>query len=298
MTLVIAVANQKGGTGKTTVATSLAAAFAGQLGMRTLLLDMDGQCNATAAVLGAQHGSPRTIKDVLWHALPLGEVMVKSQHSDRLFVVAGSSELSYYEKSIAPEQWDDIVQEGRQILTAGLPEDIDLVVVDTPPSLGLWLNTALSASDAVVVVCEPGQFSLDGLKQLLHTISMLKAAVNPSLDLVGFVLNKYRTGVARHEAYLRAFRTQFGPLLLQPPIAQRIVIDDCQRAGIPIEFYPDRAAADVRQWFGEIARQVLARRSHVAPDDSFATREVTVTSPDSTAAGLTESDAMPHNVLS
>lgn len=260
MTQVLAVANQKGGTGKTTVATSLAAALAGQHGLTTLLLDMDGQCNATSALLGADYVAERTIKDVLWQAMPLGDVMVQSQHCERLFAVAGSPELSYYEKSIAPEQWDDIVQEAQQILTAGLPESIDLVVIDTPPSLGLWLNAALSASDAAVVVCEPGKFSLDGLTRLMHTVTTLKASVNPTLELAGFVLNKYRAGVNRHEDYLTAFRAQFGPWLIEPPVHVRIVIDDCQRAGIPIEFYPDRAAVEVRAWFGAIAAQLLARR--------------------------------------
>jgi chromosome partitioning protein len=264
MPQVLAVANQKGGTGKTTVATSLAAAFANQHGLTTLLIDMDGQCNATAAVLGSAARPRRTIKDVLWHAIPLAEVMVACPHHERLLVVAGSAELSYYEKVISPEQWDDVVQEARQILVAGLPDEVDVVVIDTPPSLGLWLNAALAASDGAIVVCEPGKFSLDGITQLMQTFTNLKATANPALDLTGFVVNKLRAGVGRHDDYLAAFRAQFGALLLEPPIHVRIVIDDCQRAGTPLEFYQDRAAPELRASFGQIAAQVMARRG-VAP---------------------------------
>lgn len=260
MAQVVAIANQKGGVGKSTVSTCLAAALAGQHGLRTLLIDMDGQCNTTAAVLARGPRPDRTIKDALWQALPLGEIMVPSPHHERLFIIAGSEELSYYEKTILPQQWDDIVQESRQIILTGLPPEIDVVLIDTPPSLGLWLNAALGASDGCVMVCEPNAFSLQGITQLMATFSNIKETVNADLDLAGLIVNKVRGNVREHEGFLSAFRQQFGPLVFDPAIHQRVVFEESQRAGCPIEWYADAKAVEPREWFGRIARQLIERR--------------------------------------
>jgi chromosome partitioning protein len=136
MALVLAVANQKGGVGKSTTAVNLAATFTAQYGLRTLVIDMDGQCNATAALMGMDWQPEHTIKDVLWDPRAISEVMVPTRHDERLLIVAGSPELSYFEKSIEPHVWDDIVQEARATLLNGLPDDVDVVILDTPPTLG------------------------------------------------------------------------------------------------------------------------------------------------------------------
>jgi chromosome partitioning protein len=260
MAQIVSVANQKGGVGKTSCVTHLAAALAAQHGKKTILIDMDGQCNATAAVL-ARHAPPeRTIKDVLWHAIPVEDVMVQAPYDAPLYLVAGSPELAFYEKQISSTQWDDLVQDSRLTLLGGIPDDVDIVLIDTPPTLGLWLNAALGASDGCVVVAEPNAFSVAGLSQLLATIERVKETVNPSLDLTGLILNKVRPGVREHEGFRNAFLEQFGPLLFDPPLALRVVIEECQRAGSPLEWYPDPKAHEVRRWFGRIAAQLLERR--------------------------------------
>jgi chromosome partitioning protein len=260
MAQIVSVANQKGGVGKTSCVTHLAAALAAQHGKKTVLIDMDGQCNATAAVL-ARHAPPaRTIKDVLWHAIPVEDVMVPVPFDAPLYLVAGSPELAFYEKQISPTQWDDLVQDSRLTLLGGIPDDVDIVLIDTPPTLGLWLNAALGASDGCVVVAEPNAFSVAGLSQLMATIERVKETVNPALDLTGLILNKVRPGVREHEGFRNAFVEQFGPLLFDPPLALRVVIEECQRAGSPLEWYPDPKAVEVRRWFGRIAAQLLERR--------------------------------------
>lgn len=260
MAQIVSIANQKGGVGKTSCVTHLAAALAAQHGKKTILIDMDGQCNATAALLARGAPPTRTIKDVLWHAIPVDDVMVQAPYDAPLYLVAGSPELAFYEKQISPTQWDDLVQDSRLTLLGGIPDDVDMVLIDTPPTLGLWLNAALGASDGCVVVAEPNAFSVAGLSQLLSTIERVKETVNPSLDLTGLILNKVRPGVREHEGFRAAFADQFGPLLFDPPLALRVVIEECQRAGSPLEWYPDPKAAEVRRWFGRIAAQLLERR--------------------------------------
>jgi MinD-like ATPase involved in chromosome partitioning or flagellar assembly len=105
--------------GKSTTAVNLAATFSAQYGLRTLVIDMDGQCNATAALMGMDWQPEHTIKDVLWDPRAISEVMVPTRHDERLLIVAGSPELSYFEKSIEPHVWDDIVQEARATLLNG-----------------------------------------------------------------------------------------------------------------------------------------------------------------------------------
>jgi chromosome partitioning protein len=280
MSLVLAVANQKGGVGKSTTAVNLAATFATQYGLRTLVIDMDGQCNATAALMGMDWQAEYTIKDVLWDPRAISEVMVPTRHDPRLLIVAGSPELSYYEKSIEPHVWDDmagspelsyyeksiephvwddIVQEARATLLNGLPDDIDVVILDTPPTLGLWLNTALGASDAALVVCWPDSFSLSGMTQVLETIAHIRDVANSGLGLAGLLVNNVRTGVREHDGYLTLFRTQFPDLMLEPPILQRTVFSEAQRLAVPVQWMSDRAAPEVRRWYGQIVGTILER---------------------------------------
>jgi chromosome partitioning protein len=270
MAQIVSVANQKGGVGKTSCVTHLAAALAVQHGKKTILIDMDGQCNATAALLARGAPPDRTIKDVLWHAVPVEDVMVQAPYDAPLYLVAGSPELAFYEKQISPTQWDDLVQDSRLTLLGGIPDDVDIVLIDTPPTLGLWLNAALGASDGCVVVAEPNAFSVAGLSQLLATIEHVKETVNPALDFTGLILNKVRPGVREHEGFRSAFIEQFGPLLFDPPLALRVVIEECQRAGRPLEWYPDPKAVEVRRWFGQIAAQLLERRG-LSPASAFRT---------------------------
>jgi cellulose biosynthesis protein BcsQ len=265
MALVLAVANQKGGVGKSTTAVNLAATFTAQYGLRTLVIDMDGQCNATAALMGMEWRPTHTIKDVLWEPMAIADAMVATRHDARLLVVAGSPELSYFEKSIEPHVWDDIVQEARATLLNGLPDDVDVVILDTPPTLGLWLNTALGASDAALVVCWPDSFSLSGMTQVLETIAHIRDSANSGLGLAGLLVNNVRTGVREHDGYLTLFRTQFPELMLEPPVLQRTVFSEAQRLAVPVQWMSDRAAPEVRRWYGQIAGSILERCGMPAP---------------------------------
>jgi chromosome partitioning protein len=292
MPYVYTIANQKGGTGKTTVTTSLAAALARQHNQTVLVIDMDGQCNATTALLGRPDPDGLTIKNVLWEARPLSEAMQQTRHHERLWIVPGSTELAYYEKVIEPQQRDDIIQEARHILKAGLPDSVDIVLIDTGPTLGTWLSAALAAADAVIVVSEPKKFSTDGIAQLFETIEGIRDKVNPELELAGFILNHFRAGVFRHEQYIEQMRSTYGEYILEPIIRVRQIFDDCQSLGTPVEFVQDRAAAEVKRWFGQIAESVLMRQklsvaekgqgSTTAPEEQD-DREVALANPEHSA---------------
>lgn len=292
MPYVYTLANQKGGTGKTTVTTSLAGAFARQHGQTVLVIDMDGQCNATTALLGRPDPEGLNIKNVLWEALPLSEVMQQTPHDERLWIVPGSTELAYYEKMIEPQQRDDIIQEARNILKGGLPESVDIVLIDTGPTLGTWLSAALAAADGVLVVSEPKKFSTDGMAQLFETIESIREKVNPELELTGFVLNHFRAGVQRHEQYIEQMRATYGDYILEPIIRVRQVFDDCQNLGTPVEFVNDRSATEVKRWFGQIAETLLLRQKSAAGEQGSAP-QTTATHEAESEMALASSDHLP-----
>ena len=208
MPRVIAVATQKGGVGKTTTATNLAAAIVGQYALRVLVLDLDPQCDATALLLGHTAAAPATIREVLWEPRPAGEAMVPSPVHPDLFVVPGSGELAHDEKHVGPSQWDEIAQDARQTLIGGVPDDVDVVVIDTPPSLGLWLHCALAAADGYILLGEAGVLSARGMGAFLDTADQVAQNINPDLQRLGVVINNVRP-TAEDEGFVQMYRRRF-----------------------------------------------------------------------------------------
>ena len=259
MSRIISVALQKGGVGKTTCSVNLAGALAGHFGLNTLLLDFDGQTNATSTVLGRAYESSGDIWSVLYSGAAIEEVMVQAPQHPQLWVLPGSPELAYWEKKLSEDQWDALVLEGRRILRERIPESIDVVIVDTPPSLGLWLQIAVAASDGVLLVVQPHEYSADGIRDLMRTVQAIQDKVNPDLVIDGLVVNGVRPTTGEHAAWVDEYRRQFGAAVLEPPIAERIVVAEAQRAKMPLEFYAGRGAAEARGWFREVAGQLVAR---------------------------------------
>ena len=259
MSRLISLALQKGGVGKTTCAINLAGALAGHYGLNTLLLDFDGQTNATTTLLGRHYASRGDVWSVLYAGEPIERVMLQAPQHPRLFVVPGSPELAYWEKKLSEEQWDALVREGRRILRERVPDGIDVVVIDTPPSLGLWLQVAIAASDGVVLVVQPHEYSADGIRDLMRTVEAVQDKINPDLVIDGLIVNGVRPTTGEHAAWVEEYRRQFGAAVLEPPLLERIVIAEAQRLKTPLEFYGGRGAAEARGWFREIAGTLVQR---------------------------------------
>lgn len=258
MSRIESVALQKGGVGKTTVTINLAGAVAGHLGLKVLVLDFDGQTNATTTLLGRGFTAHGDVWSVLYDGASIEEVMIAAPQHPNLFVVPGSPELAYWEKKLSEDQWDALVREGRRILRERVPEEIDLVLIDTPPSLGLWLQVAVAASDGVVLVVQPHEYSADGVRDLMRTVHAIQEKVNPDLRVDGLIINGVRPTTGEHAAWIEEYRKQFGPAVLEPPLAERIVVAEAQRAKTPLEFYSARGAAEARDWFRQIAEKLVS----------------------------------------
>lgn len=254
----IAITLQKGGVGKTSVAVNLAAALAADQGLRTVLVDMDAQCNATAHMLGDDFNGPM-LSDVLRSDISLAEALVQCHH-ENLRVLPGAEDLVEFERGGDDPRRARTIMGVRDMLVSGMPSDVEVVIIDTPPGGGLWLQAALAASDGFVIVAWPDGFSASGILQLMHTVDEVRAAYNPNLEVDGMIINHVRH-TAGHRGYTDVFSEIYEDILLHPPLPVRSVISDARDAAMPVEFYERqyRTSSQAADLFRDIAAQLVRR---------------------------------------
>jgi chromosome partitioning protein len=236
---------QKGGVGKTTLTTNLAAAMAGGLGLRVLVLDFDGQRNTTIGLLGPTPEGGITIESVLRESASLADAALRTQFSTRaaLDVVPGSRGLTAWEQEI--RDWNSTVLRFREVLRArpmtlsgDASPDSDVVLIDTPPAGGLWLQAALTVSDGYIVIAQCERYSAEGVQLIQETARRIRdeARLNPDLALDGFVVNAVKSRRANPHVFLEAYRAAFPAAFLEPPIPDLAGISDAATTGVPVEF--------------------------------------------------------------
>lgn len=241
---VVACAMQKGGAGKTTTAVHLAAALA-KRGVKTCLVDVDAQRNTSGALgfdLDAHKGP--TVRDIYMHGTPAIDVVV--DYGDRfdgnlglipshigLNTLFTKIELSLVnqalDKDLTLEDQEDLRREAADRLRESLKTlggTYDVAVIDTPPSLGFLLSTALRATDWLIIPVEPGEFAMDGLRDLTTSVNKIRERSNPRLKLFRIVVTKYDSRKTLHREYVENLREECGPVMFDP-IKMGVCVEEC-----------------------------------------------------------------------
>jgi chromosome partitioning protein len=249
---VVCITNQKGGVGKTTTAVSLASAIA-QLGVATLLVDLDPQGNATTGVgERALEGEPSSYS-VLVDGQPV-ETASRPTGVRDLTVLPSSLDLAGAEVELVPAFSRE--QRLRRVLDAGRG-DYDLILIDCPPSLGLLTINALVAADQVLVPIQCEYYALEGLGQLLRTVQLVGDNLNPDLELLGVVLTMFdgRTNLAQQ--VVEEVRDYFGEQAFTTIIPRTVRLSEAPSFGQPIGVF-DPSSRGARA-YDRLAHEVVGR---------------------------------------
>jgi chromosome partitioning protein len=251
MGTVLAVANQKGGVGKTTTAVNLGASIA-DAGYRTLLVDLDPQCNATVA-LGLPKDGGGSVYDCLSGELTLTAAAIPSG-IDRLDVVPSTPDLAGANVELPREAGSE--QRLREAL-APLRDRYSYLLLDCPPSLGPLTVNALVAADRVIVPVQTEYYALEGLAGLLDTLGLIQRELNPRLAVAGMLLTMHdgRTRLARDVE--REVREHFPELVFDTVIPRNVRIGEAPSFGRPV-IHHDPHSSGAEAYF-ELAKEVAQR---------------------------------------
>ena len=266
MVRVLAVANQKGGVGKTTTAVNLSAYLALR-GFRTLLIDLDPQGNATSSLGIDKESCDLSVYDVLNDALPLTDAIVATSH-DGLALVPSTSVL------LGSETEAELTQAERREhrlaeAIAGLPADAcDIILIDCPPSLGLLTLNALVASQGVIIPIQCEFLALEGLIQLSNNIQLVKRSFNDRLDVLGVLLTMYDARTRLSAQVADEVRRFFPNRLFASTIPRGIHLAEAPSYGQSILAYdPNSRGA---QAYSAAADELIARLGLIAPQPAQA----------------------------
>lgn len=253
MIKTIAVANQKGGVGKTTTVVNLAACMA-EKGVKVLLIDMDAQGNATTGCGIRKKDLQKSSYDLLTDEnVKLSDLVIKTPYHN-LWIVPSTMDLAGAELELAEAQGRAKRLENA-LKTAETENLFDFILIDCPPSLGLVTINALTAADTVLIPIQCEFFALEGLSQLTNTVKQVKKVYNPQLDIEGVLITMFDGRLNLTMQVLAEVKKYFASKTFKTVIPRNVRISEAPSHGKPINYY-DRGSKGSKA-YAELAEEIL-----------------------------------------
>jgi chromosome partitioning protein len=259
----LAIANQKGGVGKTTISMGIAGVLA-ETGKRVLLIDMDQQGNLSSSFINNIHDLPKTIYDLLIDSAEIGDIIYKTK-VDNINILPANVSLSDLDTKLAGDYDSqyNLIEAVNEINGA-----YDYIVMDCPPNLGTATRMALVAANGIIVPIECQEWSVKGSSQLTAYVNKVKQRANPDLEILGFVINKYDPRRTIEKSYNEALRESYGDLIFQAEFHNNVQYTECATAKLPISFYmPSSPQAELfRQFTLELIKKHVKKEIITQPN--------------------------------
>lgn len=249
---IISFANQKGGVGKTTSAVNVAASL-GVIGYNVLLVDLDPQGNATSGVGISKKNLKQTVQNLLLGEVAAPDVIIKTKF-DKLSLIPSNISLAS-----AEFQLFDTENSQTELKNAllSVKDEYDYIIVDCPPSLGMLTVNALSASDGVVIPMQCEFYALEGLSQLMITVSRIKQYYNDKLTVTGILVTMYNKRLLLSMQVMAELRKHYAEKLFNTCISRNVKLSEAPGFGMPV-YYHDKSSKGSEEYL-EIAKELSSR---------------------------------------